>query len=155
MTEVMNQELLFFFKSILTGVFIVFIYDILRICRRIIKHGNIAIALEDLTYWLGIGFLVFIVMYRENNGEIRGYAIIGIGLGMIVYSGSFSKLLVEYSSKIINFILKITRRFIYIILTPIRFIAKKISVKTKKGKKVILKRLKKYLKEVRIVIGKK
>ena len=151
----MNQELLFFFRSILTGVFILFIYDVLRIFRRIIKHGNIAIALQDLLYWVGTGFVIFIMMYRENNGAIRGYAIIGIGLGMIIYSSSLSRPMVEYVSKMINFLLKVIRKCIYIILTPIRVITKRMSVKTKKSKKIVLKRLKKYLKEVRIAIKKK
>jgi len=161
MSTAISTELFFFLKSILTGALIVFIYDIIRIFRRIIKHRTLAIALEDGLYWLASGFLIFMMMYEENDGIVRGFSIIGVALGMIVYNGSISKLVVKYTAFVINGVIHIVKKILYILSTPFRFILKKlgkgtnkISTKIGKGKKYFLKRLKNKLKEVKITLYK-
>ena len=44
------QELLFLGSSVLVGMGLFFLYDILRIFRRILPHGNIWIGVEDFLY---------------------------------------------------------------------------------------------------------
>ena len=46
------QELLFLGSSVLVGMGLFFLYDILRIFRRILPHGNIWIGVEDFLYWI-------------------------------------------------------------------------------------------------------
>ncbi len=60
-------------------------YDGVRIFRRIIPHGGAAVALEDLLYWLVCGVCIFRMLYLENSGAIRGFAIAAVVLGMILY----------------------------------------------------------------------
>jgi len=149
-----SQELFFFLKSILTGCFIIFIYDLIRIFRRVVKHGIISIALEDFIYWISMAAIIFVMMYKENDGAIRGFAMAGIFLGMLVYSSSLSKFVVKYSAAIINTFLKVIKKILHVIFTPIRFVIKKTSAKKQKVKKNLSKRLKKSLKEVRITLRK-
>lgn len=98
----MHQELLFFIRTFLAGVLITAGYDMLRIFRNIIPHGNFWVSLEDLFYWCGAGVTLFSVIYRENDGTIRVYALAGIALGALVYHEGPSRFLVKYISIILS-----------------------------------------------------
>ena len=161
MSAAINTELFFFLKSILTGVIIILLYDILRILRRIIKHKTLVITIEDGLYWLTSGLMIFMMMYKENDGIVRGFSIVGVLLGMLVYNGSISKIVVKYIALVINFIVHLFQKTLYFLFTPFRFIIKKLgkgvkktSTKVGKGKKYFLKRLKNKLKEVKIALCK-
>ena len=123
-------ELQFFLTSILWGSLIVFAYDFLRIIRRLIVHNNFFVSLEDLIFWVITSVFIFSMLYKENNGIIRGFSIAAMLIGMLVYYYLFSDLFVNGVSKFINFIMGPAIRFF---------------VKIKKG-------LKKYCKSVKIIL---
>ena len=79
------QELLFLGSSVLVGMGLFFLYDILRIFRRILPHGNIWIGVEDFLYWIIFTGVVFVLLYRENDGMVRGFAFGGLLVGMTCY----------------------------------------------------------------------
>lgn len=64
-----------------------------RIFRRIVPHGAIWIGVEDFCYWLLCTAAVFLMLYQENDGMIRGFAIGGVIFGMILYFSSSADLL--------------------------------------------------------------
>lgn len=105
----MNQELLLFARSIWAGILIVAAYDILRIWRKVCRHGTWWIAAEDLIYWCVCGVYLFSRMYQENDGIIRIYAIGGILLGIVFYHYSVSDFLVKYIALFFNKIKKILK----------------------------------------------
>ena len=72
------QELDFFAASFLLGMLLVLVYDCLRIFRQIVRHGTAWVSVEDLCYWIGSAFAVFAMLYRKNDGLIRGFAIGGV-----------------------------------------------------------------------------
>ncbi|EET60553.1 hypothetical protein BRYFOR_07371 [Marvinbryantia formatexigens DSM 14469] len=82
MSAVVQQEALFFFVSILTGVFLVWAYDLFRIFRKVVPHHIVAVSIEDLFYWLAVSFIIFGMIFEKNNGALRGYAFVGILLGV-------------------------------------------------------------------------
>jgi len=41
--------------------------------------------IEDFVYWLYSAVMTFSLLFRENNGILRGYIIACVFLGMIVY----------------------------------------------------------------------
>lgn len=98
------KEVWLFSLSILYGVIILLFYDCFRILRRLIPHNGVAIAIQDLFFWIVTGFSIFALLYRYNNGSIRGYCILGMGLGMLFYSIAISPFFVKISVKIGNFI---------------------------------------------------
>ncbi|RDU24488.1 spore cortex biosynthesis protein YabQ [Anaerosacchariphilus polymeriproducens] len=126
MSQGILKETVFFLHTIGAGAFLMFLYDILRIIRRLMKHEKYWVAFEDIVYWCVCGVLMFILIFRENNGIIRGFAIGGIIGGMILYHETVSSYFVQGASfllgKILQFILKIFK----IILNPFRKMAKKI-----------------------------
>ena len=78
-------ELQFFGKALLYGAALAFSYEGLKVFRRLISHGTVWMAMEDLAYWLIWGFLIFRMLYRENSGAVRGFAIAAVVLGMLLY----------------------------------------------------------------------
>lgn len=101
MDALIFKEVNFFLVSIVYGMFLVFYYDLFRSLRIIIKHKNWVTGVEDLVFWLSTSVLIFYMLYRYNYGSIRGFAVLGMLLGMIVYSYGLSPLvlrLVTYTS---------------------------------------------------------
>ena len=85
MSEGIIFELQFFSRSFLLGILMMIAYDGIRIFRRILPHGAAAVAIEDLIYWLLCGVSIFRILYLENSGAIRGFAIAAVVLGMLTY----------------------------------------------------------------------
>jgi spore cortex biosynthesis protein YabQ len=126
---------------VFTGIAVIFMYDVLRIFRRIISHGVFAIGIEDFIYWVGCSFFVFHIIYIRNDGIIRGFAIIAIVLGMAFYHLTISNFLVKYTSMILNKLIKLMNAVINIVFSPAKWIGKKVS-----------KVLKKCCKDVKIMV---
>ena len=78
-------ELQFFGKAFLCGVALALLYGGLKVFRRLVFHGTVWMAAEDLAYWLLCGFLIFRMLYRENSGAVRGFVMAAVVLGMLLY----------------------------------------------------------------------
>ena len=82
MSETIRQEMLFFTSSICTGMLLTLSYDVLRMFRSVIRHGKFAVNLEDMLYWIAAAFTICRMTYEKNHGEFRGYAFLGILVGV-------------------------------------------------------------------------
>ena len=89
---------IFLLHAFLMGIYITLVYDGLRILRRVIPHRAWAVSLEDLIFWIFCAVQVFGLLYREGNGSLRWFAVLGAGAGMLLYRKTFSPLLVKYLS---------------------------------------------------------
>lgn len=161
MNEVINLQLQFFGVSILWGAILLVIYDVLRIFRRIVKHGRAWVALEDMIFWTISGILIFKMMYQQNNGIIRGFSIMGMAIGMIVYNKLLSNHLVKGISFGIHKIFEFIKKVIHFLTSPLRFLLRKVRVflefilkGLKKSGRFIGKALKKILRTVKIILTK-
>lgn len=165
MSESINIEVGFFLVSIFCGGMISLVYDGIRIFRRIIKHGGLLVALEDLIFWIGSGVMIFVMMYQQNNGIIRGFSIMGMMLGMIVYSKLFSRFIVKGCTFVIRKGCSFIVQTMALVLKPFLCVFGFAGRKTKKISgfflriykilcKNIVKRLKNLLKTVKITITK-
>lgn len=113
-----NEFLLYAF---LIGVFITFVYDLLRVFRRVIPHGSFLVSLEDLVFWIYCGSEVFLLMYHEGNGNLRWFAVIGALTGMLLYKKFISFWFVKYAALILNRILGIILKVLEFLLRPFGF----------------------------------
>ena len=121
----MENENIFLFYALLMGIFITFIYDILRIIRRVIPHGTLLVSLEDIVFWIYCGVKVFLLMYHESNGTLRWFAILGALVGMILYKKTISPFFVKYVSLLLQKILHIMGKIGRIIIKPFVILIKK------------------------------
>lgn len=145
MSPGISKELQFFGLAVLRGGLILILYDLIRIIRRIVPHGVLAIAVEDVLYWAGTALLIFQLLYRENDGAVRGYALFAIAAGMFLYHQTVSNRIVEYTSGILNW-------FLGFFLKPVRFLYRKVVQVLKVAVRFYKKKLKKRLKEFIIIL---
>ncbi|MDO5294762.1 MAG: spore cortex biosynthesis protein YabQ [bacterium] len=124
MSDAISMEVRFFVASILCGIILLIIYDVLRIFRRVIKHPWFFVALEDLIFWLLSGIVIFRMMYEMNNGTIRGFSVLGMFLGMIVYNKSLSPFFVKGISSLFILINKGILKVMFILSKPLRIISR-------------------------------
>lgn len=139
------KELQFFGLAVIRGVLILIIYDLLRIFRRVVPHGVCAVALEDVLYWAGTALLIFQLLYRENDGAVRGYALFAVAVGMLFYHQTVSGWLVEHIAGILNWCFGI-------LLKPFRIVWKKVVQVCRMAVRFYKKKLKKKLKEFIIIL---
>ncbi len=142
-SESIFQEADFFAVSVISGCLMVFLYDVLRVFRRLTKHGTLWIALEDIVYWMISALLIFAMLYRKNDGLIRGFAIGGIVIGMLFYNHFISPRvvkgvvwLVKKMIRLFSFPLRLLKK---ILRRPAAFVGRKGARGVKKVKKLLKK----------------
>lgn len=141
----LNHQAWLFITTIGAGAAIGFLYDIIRIFRKVIKHNNLLIQLEDAVYWVFVVFFMFFLMLHENYGEIRFFSIYGAFMGMIFYLLTISKLINKISDTIIAVLKYIILLFLRIVFTPIRLILLLFKKPVMKTHNFCKKRVKKLL----------
>lgn len=130
MSDVITGELQVAGTAFLYGAVITIVYDLIRIFRRVIAHGNFWIGVEDFLFWIWTSLWIFSVLYRENDGSFRMYTILAMVFGMIFYHKTMSEPLV-------NVIGKTLRKVVLFVGRPIKWMKIYISFLGKKLKKRI------------------
>lgn len=118
----MATENEFLLHALLTGIFITFVYDVIRIFRRVVPHNSFFVSLEDLGFWIYCGGTVFLLMYHESNGELRWFAVFGAVAGMLFYRKLFSPPFVKYVSFVLSKILEGLGKILRWLLRPFQLI---------------------------------
>lgn len=121
----MANENEFLFHALLMGIFITFVYDILRIFRRVVPHSSFFVSLEDLGFWIYCGAEVFLLMYHESNGTLRWFAVIGALVGMLLYKRLIGSFLVKYLSLGLNRLLEIMGKILRRLFKPLGILGRK------------------------------
>ncbi len=130
-------ELESFFSSILIGVIFGVIYDFAKSIRAVFKKNT----LPDIFMWSLIITISGIIWYNFQNGEVRWYMVLGTLTSGILYFLLISRIvfctflfLVRKIYCFFNIILKL-------LLTPLRFLCKILSVYIKKAKTKFFKKV--------------
>lgn len=121
----MTNENEFLLHALLMGIFITFVYDVIRIFRRVIPHNSFFVSLEDLGFWIYCAGTVFLLMYHESNGELRWFAVLGAVGGMLFYGKLISPFFVKYVSLILSRLLGIIGKALRQMLRPLGFLLRK------------------------------
>lgn len=116
----MVSENVFLFHALLMGFFITFLYDWIRVFRRVCPHASFFISLEDLVFWIYCAGAVFMLLYRESNGNLRWFAIAGAMSGMLLYKKCISAFFVKYMSILIGWLLVPIKKVFGWLLFPIK-----------------------------------
>lgn len=116
----MASENEFLLHALLMGIFITFVYDILRILRRAIPHGGLMVSLEDLGFWIFCAEKVFLMMYHESDGNLRWFAVIGALVGMLLYKKLVSPWFVKYVSLGLEKLLGVLKKAVSFLCRPFR-----------------------------------
>lgn len=74
-----------FLLSLKVGIQIAFIYEVILIFRKFVRHGRWTKMVEDLCYWIYATAILFKLQYNYSQGVLRGFSILGVFLGMMLY----------------------------------------------------------------------
>ena len=97
----LEVQLGLFFQSVLLGAVMVFLYDLLRIIRRVFLHGIIWISVEDFFYWLTVSVYFFLRLCQVNDGIIPAFIVLGMVFGAWVYYLLCSRHFMRWFSRMI------------------------------------------------------
>jgi len=136
MSKTIIADLDLWLASIAAGVCMAFAYDLLRLFRRLVRHGRFAVDVEDLLYWTICFFVSFVLLYYGNNGVIRFVAVFGAALGMLLYIASVGRIFVKVGYFLINKTIGSVFRLLCRIL---RKLHKTIGAVTRRNKEIIKK----------------
>ncbi|PNV62425.1 spore cortex biosynthesis protein YabQ [Clostridium sp. chh4-2] len=84
-------ELQFQIMGLITGAGLMLSYDVLRVLRIFIPHHFVWIGIEDMIYWIYAALVTYTLLYRLNDGGIRGYVVAAALVGMIAYDRLISR----------------------------------------------------------------
>lgn len=113
---VTNQAYLFLI-FVINGIIIGLVFDFFRILRISFKTKDFVTYIEDIIFWIITGIILLYAIFIFNNGQIRLFMFIGVGIGIISYILLVSKYVIKINVFIVNIIKKI-------ILIPLNFIYK-------------------------------
>ena len=103
-SEGIHQELIFLLISVALGEGLIILYDIFRIFRQVIPHGVIG------------------MVFRTNDGLVRGFSIGGILLGMLFYNHFVSPFFVKYLSLFFGKIMVILKKGLKKIVQAVKIV---------------------------------
>lgn len=132
MVELIAFELKYFKLCIFFGFFLLMTYDVFRILRRLIRHRDFFVTIEDVVYGIFIGIQIFLLNYENNNGVVRFFMFLGLIIGSIIYHKIFSTTLVAVFSRGIQFVLMKTCKMLIIF----RNFPKNVNKNWKRSKKI-------------------
>lgn len=162
MSSFILEEGQLLFNSILLGIGITFLYDCLRVFRRVFLHSIFWISVEDLFYWLFVSVSIFHLLYYENNGSFRWFAILGTLTGMLLYRKTLSPLWVTYVTKLFLWIKRLLGRIFGFLTRPFRAAAGAAGKglahgrrKMKRSARILKKRLTVWARTAKIILCKR
>lgn len=109
----------------ISGMMIGTFFDIFRILRKSFKTPDFITNIEDSIFWIITGCFIIFLFYYFNDGEIRWYTFLGMGIGLFLYMKCISKYFVTISVKFIQFL----KRLFSIVFFPIKWLIRKVVLK--------------------------
>lgn len=162
LSESIYHEVRFLLYSFLLGIVITFVYDNIRVFRRVLRHNTFLISVEDLFFWIGVSISIFLLQHRENDGVFRWFSVVGAFLGMVVYRLSLSRFYVKEMTFVFQKVLHFLYIFFSYLFSPIYFLERKTGSMFKKvgsrAKRTVTKqkiRLTSYGKTIKMTLCKR
>ncbi len=124
MYSTVSGEAVFFLCCIAAGALAGFLYDIIRISRRIVTVGASVVTIEDILFFVVTALILFYVAYLKNSGEVRWQGFIGGALGVALYIFVVRNRIVDAGTAFIRWLMKVFVRVVRICLFPVRIVFK-------------------------------
>lgn len=97
-----------FLLSCLLGAILSAFYGIFKILRIAVKFNAITIAVQDFVFWFLSGLAVFMFALWQSDGIVRGYVLIGVLIGALIYYLTIGELLTRSAAAIVGFFQRIS-----------------------------------------------
>lgn len=93
--ESLGTQLYAFGIVLLAGITLGLFFDLFRVIRGLIRPGLISTPILDLLFWALITPILVLYLILANWGELRGYVIIGLLLGLFFYRLLLSDMIIS------------------------------------------------------------
>lgn len=103
MAMLIYDEVELFLVCLGLGALLAFIYDVVRVFRLLFRHKDWLVDVEDLLFWIFTAWLVFRTLFAYNRGALRGYAFLGMFLGVMLYALTLSRLFLLIVEKMLPY----------------------------------------------------
>ena len=123
-----SHELTVLLFSVLSGIIISLIFDILKIIRKKTYAGVFISALSDIIFWLFATLIMFFAIYYINRGRLRFYQLAGALAGAVFYFSLLSEWISAFLCHFIDIFCRIFEFFLKILLTPLKITYKLLCV---------------------------
>lgn len=90
MSQLVIVQSVLFLRMLFNGICFGCVYDCLRAFRRVIRHRNIFVALEDFFFSCVIIAQTIYLLQIYLLGNIRYFVVLGVLLGVILYAYTIS-----------------------------------------------------------------
>ena len=101
----MHNQVIVFLLSCVMGLIIGIIFDTIRVVSQ--RFNKIIIFFADVIFFILSGLITFGYILVSNDGNIRGYLIVGEVLGLIIYFSSISKHVYKVMDLVVRIIMAI------------------------------------------------
>ncbi len=115
-------EAAFFLASFGAGVVSAFVFDLLRLSRRLRKPSVALVNVEDVLFLVFLAVVVLGVAYFRNSGEIRWQGFLGTGFGAVLYAVIVKNHFVDVGAAILRGVFWFFGKVVRILLFPLRLI---------------------------------
>ena len=114
----------FFLTSMVGGLIAAFLYDLLRISRKVVGPCDAVVNAQDALFMAVAAALVFAAAYLKNSGEVRWQGFIGFGLGGGLYALIVKNRILNLGTFLIGVLVSLGEKVIRILLFPFVLIFK-------------------------------
>lgn len=87
----LEQQMCAFLICVGAGCLAGFLFDVYRTVVSYFRVKRTALAVGDIIFWLVLAALVFTLILLGNEGEVRGFMLLGLVLGAAVYYKVFGE----------------------------------------------------------------
>lgn len=123
-----ERETLIFLYSVLLGVFFGIGYEVLRILRRVVKHCDTAVFIEDFLYTVVCGLCYYVFVTALAWGQLRGFVFFGCILGMLLEMLTIGNAATLAISAVLRWLIR------WLVAKPVAVI---VRIATKAGRKFV------------------
>lgn len=81
-----REEVCVFLTALVSGAVLRTAYYCIVCLRDIVRHKPVMTEAEDILYWLGGAFYLFVQIYHTSDGGIRWYFVLGVVIGAFLTS---------------------------------------------------------------------
>lgn len=119
------EQVYVFLGTIVIGAFMGVIFDFFRALRRKGNTKNGIVYLQDIVFWLIVAVMIITSSFLLNDGDLRGYMLIGYLLGAFFYLLLFS----VYVKGLFSFLLDIAEKGVEFLSRPFQRLKEKLGKK--------------------------
>ena len=78
MSSYIHYEIWLFLQALLMGAVLLLCYSTFDILKKFLPSRRLLAGILDLVFWFLAGIVVFVVIYKNNQGSIRIFLFLGL-----------------------------------------------------------------------------